>query len=118
MSPTVTIPLERWAALMEERADLLAFKLEVLVGLAPPRRTGDALENLDSLDALRDRVGAAIASSGLSRRAFGRKFGIPAPDLSSFFALFDREKRSERKPSRKSVERLMALFPAPREAHS
>jgi hypothetical protein len=72
--------------------------------------------DLFTLKALRDRIGGHLEATGQPRNAFCARIGISEPDLSSFMGLFDRERRSARKPSRRAVETLLAAFPAEGEA--
>lgn len=192
---TKIIPLEHWAELMEERAELLAFKCRVLeerlcparprnvgavreqplvegnssIEAMPPisdfaiRRLQNIIQNriatsglsrnkwahvnrinkrdlsylfnhfallqqgrrsisapklaelieryltvqkATTLKTLHGRTLSFLQKSGLSQREFCALHGVSAPDLSCFLAMFNKDKKTSRKPSRKAVERL------------
>ena len=124
---SITIPIERWAALMEERAELLAFKLRVLEsrpiqagGHPMAKFPGDLMvENfMDSplhLKALQGRVRAALGAAAMSQAAFAKALGVAATDLSLFLAPIEKWKALPRRPSKRAVERFCEKFPASQE---
>jgi len=118
---TKTIAIERWIALLEERAELLAFKCRALeqgFRLEPPR-TAERISSKAPLPPISDfairglqqKLRNSIEKSGLGLNKWCAANGVHKRDLLWLSKHFERSANGEATISRNKLDELLARFP-------
>lgn len=108
------IPIERWAELQEERADLLAFKCQVLEGrvparTTPPPKTIPPKAGSSTVFQLQTAIKESIAREGITAAEWCRRQHIHKRDLSMLLNHFCLQSDGKRVLSPAKIAELKSL---------